>query len=199
MTAGAGSNWPGPPPTGPLLSRGTAASTIWSSLYRRSRRLGERRGHVVNVLVLCPHFAPDVAPTGEVMSRIVVELAARDHHLHVVTALPVVPASCARTRLGRSAGSFRAHDVGTHHPRAPVPHRQAEHPGPRAGVRRLHRARHDRGCATRTKPDVVLAMSPPLTLGTAGWTVAQGPTGAVRLQHPGRVPRRRDRAGPSQR
>ena len=31
----------------------------------------------MNILVLCPHFAPDVAPTGEVMTSIVVELAAR--------------------------------------------------------------------------------------------------------------------------
>ena len=32
----------------------------------------------MNILVLCPHFAPDVAPTGEVMSRIVAELALVD-------------------------------------------------------------------------------------------------------------------------
>ena len=39
-------------------------------------------------MVLCPHFAPDLAPTGVVMTRIVTELAARGHELHVVTALP---------------------------------------------------------------------------------------------------------------
>ena len=42
----------------------------------------------MNILVLCPHFAPDVAPTGEVMTSIVTELAARGHRLHLVTALP---------------------------------------------------------------------------------------------------------------
>src|SRR5205814_8053920 len=42
----------------------------------------------VNVLVLCPHFAPDVAPTGEVITSITTELAARGHQLHVVTSLP---------------------------------------------------------------------------------------------------------------
>ena len=42
----------------------------------------------LRLAVLCPHFAPDVAPTGEVMTRIVLELAARGHELHVVTALP---------------------------------------------------------------------------------------------------------------
>jgi colanic acid biosynthesis glycosyl transferase WcaI len=42
----------------------------------------------VKLGVLCPHFAPDPAPTGEVVTRIVTELAARGHELHVVTALP---------------------------------------------------------------------------------------------------------------
>ena len=31
----------------------------------------------MDLLVICPHFAPDVAPTGEVMTSIVTELAAR--------------------------------------------------------------------------------------------------------------------------
>ena len=42
----------------------------------------------MKLVVLCPHFAPDPAPTGEVMTRIVLELAGRGHELHVVTALP---------------------------------------------------------------------------------------------------------------
>ena len=42
----------------------------------------------LKIAVLCPHFAPDNAPTGEVMTRIVTELAALGHELHVVTALP---------------------------------------------------------------------------------------------------------------
>jgi hypothetical protein len=42
----------------------------------------------MNLLVLCPHFAPDVAPTGEVMTAIAAALADRGHRLHVVTALP---------------------------------------------------------------------------------------------------------------
>ncbi|MFT6391713.1 MAG: colanic acid biosynthesis glycosyl transferase WcaI, partial [Ilumatobacter sp.] len=40
------------------------------------------------VVVLCPHFVPDNAPTGTVMTRIVDELAALGHTVHVVTALP---------------------------------------------------------------------------------------------------------------
>ena len=42
----------------------------------------------MRLVVLCPHFAPDTAPTGRVMTRIVEELAARGHRVDVVTALP---------------------------------------------------------------------------------------------------------------
>src|SRR5688500_4341526 len=45
-------------------------------------------GARVRVVVLCPHFEPDTAPTGVVMTRIVNELARRGHELHVVTSLP---------------------------------------------------------------------------------------------------------------
>lgn len=41
-----------------------------------------------SLVVLCPHFDPDTAPTGRVMTTIVTELAARGHEVHVVTALP---------------------------------------------------------------------------------------------------------------
>lgn len=40
------------------------------------------------IVVLCPHFAPDTAPTGSIMTRIVSELVERGHRVHVVTALP---------------------------------------------------------------------------------------------------------------
>ena len=42
----------------------------------------------MRIVVICPHFAPDTAPTGTVMTRIVAELANRGHELHVVTSLP---------------------------------------------------------------------------------------------------------------
>ncbi|HWJ62668.1 MAG TPA: glycosyltransferase WbuB, partial [Acidimicrobiales bacterium] len=42
----------------------------------------------MNLLVLCPHFAPDVAPTGEVMTQIAKGLTDRGNRLHIVTSLP---------------------------------------------------------------------------------------------------------------
>lgn len=40
------------------------------------------------ILVLCPHFEPDTAPTGIVISRIVHEMTQLGHEVHVVTSLP---------------------------------------------------------------------------------------------------------------
>ena len=42
----------------------------------------------MRLVVVCPHFDPDTAPTGRVITRIVEELAALGHEIHVVTALP---------------------------------------------------------------------------------------------------------------
>ncbi|MBM3816136.1 MAG: hypothetical protein FJW13_03875, partial [Actinobacteria bacterium] len=39
-------------------------------------------------IVLCPHFAPDIAPTGRVMTQLVDEWVALGHEVHVITALP---------------------------------------------------------------------------------------------------------------
>ena len=40
------------------------------------------------VIVLCPHFAPDTAPTGVIYTRLVEELVKQGHTARVVTALP---------------------------------------------------------------------------------------------------------------
>ena len=42
----------------------------------------------MRITVICPHFAPDTAPTGQVITEIVRELQNLGHHIHVVTSLP---------------------------------------------------------------------------------------------------------------
>ncbi len=43
----------------------------------------------MKLLLLCPHFEPDLhAATGEVMTKLVLGLAERDHQITVVTSLP---------------------------------------------------------------------------------------------------------------
>ena len=126
----------------------------------------------MNLVVLCPHFAPDVAPTGEVMTRIAHELVERGHHLHVVTALPwyqrhaIEPGWEGRLVRTEDTGWGRISRV---HPfptdKRNIPARALAFGGFTALATVV-------GGVSR-RPDAVLAMSPPLTLGPAGWSVAR--------------------------
>jgi colanic acid biosynthesis glycosyl transferase WcaI len=127
----------------------------------------------VNITVICPHFAPDVAPTGEVMTSIANELVDRGHRLHVVTSLPW----------------YRSHAVDPGWEGSMVRHEDTEW----GRITRLHPFPTDKSdiparalafggftveavvaaAMGRGHTDVVLAMSPPLTLGLAGWAVAK--------------------------
>lgn len=125
----------------------------------------------MKLAVLCPHFAPDTAPTGEVMTRIVLELADRGHELHVVTALPwyvhhrVEPEWSGRlVRTERTSwGSItRVNPFPTD--KRSIPQRAAAFAAfsVLAGLTGLRGGR----------VDGVLSMSPPLTLGLTGWGVS---------------------------
>jgi colanic acid biosynthesis glycosyl transferase WcaI len=123
----------------------------------------------VNILVLCPHFAPDVAPTGEVMTSITLELAGRGHRIHVVTALPwyehhaLEPGwdgQLLRTQRTSWGQISRVHPFPTD--KRNIPARALAF----GGFTALGTAV---AAASRQRPDVVLAMSPPLSLGPAGW------------------------------
>ncbi len=127
----------------------------------------------MNVTVVCPHFAPDLAPTGDVMTSIAAELVARGHCLHVVTSLPWYQHH--RVEPGWEGRLVRSEDIPWGritrvHPfptdKTNVPARALAFGGSTvlAGLA---------GLLSRTRPDVVLAMSPPLTLGLAGWAVAR--------------------------
>jgi colanic acid biosynthesis glycosyl transferase WcaI len=135
--------------------------------------LGDRP---LRVVVLGPHFEPDTAPTGRVLTRLVTELAARGHELHVVAALPW----------------YRRHAIepgwdGRLVRREPTPWGTIRriHPFPGGDKRDL--ARRAAGFAGFSllagwaglaaggwlrRADAVLAMSPPLTMGVTGRLVA---------------------------
>jgi len=127
----------------------------------------------VNLLVLCPHFAPDAAPTGEVMTSIASELIARGHRLHVVTALPwYVHHRIDEGWTGRLVRHqetdwgriTRVHPFPTD--KRNIPARALAFGGFTALVSAM-------ATTSRPRPDAVLAMSPPLTLGAAGWLAAR--------------------------
>lgn len=135
----------------------------WSPSIRRS----------VDLLVICPHYAPDVAPTGEVMTSIVTELAARGHRLHVVTALPWYrhhridegwEHRLVRTEPTEWGWISRLHPFPTD--KTSIPARALAFGGFTAVAAAV-------GARARFRPDAVLAMSPPLIIGFAGWLAAR--------------------------
>ncbi len=130
----------------------------------------------MRILVLCPHFDPDTAPTGRIMSRIAAEWVARGHQVDVITSVPwyrnhkVEPGWRGRlmhrektswgsiTRLHPMAGADKSNLL----TRAIGFVGFSAH----ALVQGLWQTR-------RARPDLVVAMSPPLTLGLVGTVVAK--------------------------
>ena len=129
------------------------------------------------LVVLCPHFAPDTAPTGVVMTRIVDELVALGHTVHVVTSLPwyrshrIEPGwdgRLARTEQTPWGSITRVH---------PFPGRDKSNLVRRAlgfvaysllaGIYCLRVGGWFR------RSGAVIAMSPPLTLGLTGWVASR--------------------------
>jgi colanic acid biosynthesis glycosyl transferase WcaI len=132
----------------------------------------------LRIAVLCPHFAPDNAPTGEVMTRIVTELAGLGHEVHVVTALPWYRAH--RIESGWEGRWIR---------RETTPWGSITRVNPFPGTDKRNLVRRALGFAGFSvltglaslrggRVDAVIAMSPPLTLGLTGWVthlVRRGP------------------------
>jgi colanic acid biosynthesis glycosyl transferase WcaI len=132
----------------------------------------------LRLLVVCPHFRPDTAPTGEVITRIVDELVARGHTVDVVTALPwygshaIEPGWEGRWVRRETTSWGRITRV------TPFPGDDKRNLLRRAlgflGFSALVGLQSLRG----GRVDAVIAMSPPLTLGLTGWfahLVRRGP------------------------
>jgi colanic acid biosynthesis glycosyl transferase WcaI len=129
------------------------------------------------LLVVCPHFAPDTAPTGVVMTRIVEELVALGHTVHVVTSLPWYRSHRIEAgwqgRLVRSERTAWGSITRVH----PFPGRDKSNLVRRAvgfgafsllaGLCCLRAGGWFRRCGA------VIAMSPPLTLGLTGWVASR--------------------------
>jgi colanic acid biosynthesis glycosyl transferase WcaI len=127
----------------------------------------------MRLTVLCPHFAPDVAPTGEVMTSIAAELVARGHELHIVTALPWYQHH--DIELGWEGQLVRHEDTdwGRITRVHPFPTDKRNIPARALAFGGFTVLAALEGAIARARPDLVLSMSPPLTLGLAGWSVAK--------------------------
>ncbi len=127
----------------------------------------------MKIQVLCPHFEPDSAPTGEFMSAIVNNLGELGHELHVITALPWYREHAVET--GWEGKLTRTEE-------RPWGKITRVHPFPTDKTNIAARAAAFAGFTAiglgtavidRFDPDIVFAMSPPLSLGVAGWLAAK--------------------------
>ena len=126
----------------------------------------------MRLIAVVPHFEPDVAPTGAVATRLIHELAARDHTIDVVTSLPWY-------RDHAIEPGFEGRLV--RHEDTPWGRITRVHPFPAPDKTNLvRRAVAYLGFSSlaalsgRRLPaaDGILAMSPPLTLGVTGRVLA---------------------------
>lgn len=126
----------------------------------------------MKIVVLTPHFAPDLAPTGAVIDRITAELAALGHRIQVITSLPWYREH--RVEPGYEGKLVRRETT-------PWGEIVRVHPFPASDKKSLLR----RGAsfagfsavaaalgARGGRVDGVLAVSPPLTLGIDGWLIS---------------------------
>ena len=126
----------------------------------------------LRILVLCPHYEPDTAPTGEVMTAICEQWIARGHRVEIVTSLPWYrDHSVAEGWSGRLVRTQREPwgRIRRWHPFPADKGRLAARAAAFAGFTALAGAD---AVATAGRCNVVFAMSPPLTLGAAGWAAA---------------------------
>ncbi|GIU85332.1 MAG: glycosyltransferase WbuB [Acidimicrobiales bacterium] len=126
----------------------------------------------MKILVVVPHFPPDLAPTGTVVGRIVDELAGMGHRLHVVTSLPWYrlhdveepwrgrPVRVERTGWGRVTRVW------------PFPTSKEDLRRRAASYAAFTAVVTLAALPPRPSADVVFAMSPPLTLGLSGIVAA---------------------------
>ncbi|MBV9950891.1 MAG: glycosyltransferase family 4 protein [Acidimicrobiia bacterium] len=131
----------------------------------------------MRIAVLCPHFEPDLAPTGVVMTSIVHELASRGHQLHVITSLPWYEHH--RVEDGWTAPGMRGLVRHTDVPWGritrvhPFPTDKTNIPARAVAFGAFTALNGGAALLSRSRPDIILAMSPPLTLGPAALPVAR--------------------------
>ena len=127
----------------------------------------------MNITIICPHFAPDTAPTGDVMTRLVGEFSRLGHCMHVVTTLPW----------------YRNHSVepqwrGKWIRRERTDWGRITRIHPFASPDRINLLSRAVGFLTfafvaalasvfAPRTDLILIMSPPLTLAPAGWIASK--------------------------
>lgn len=127
----------------------------------------------MRLVILPPHFEPDLAPTGIIWTRIVNELAGRGHEIEVVTSLPWYRDH--RVEAGYGGRLVRRED-------RPWGRITRIDPFPTADKTDLVRRALSFGGFSALagifglrgpRVDAVIAVSPPLTLALSGWAIGK--------------------------
>lgn len=127
----------------------------------------------MRIQIVCPHFEPDVAPTGLVISEIVRGLVAQGHTVDVVTSLPWYASHAVdEAWKGRIVRTERT-AWGSISRVYPFPTNKRNIAARAAGFGGFTALVGLCSLFKRRRPDVVLAMSPPLTLGLAAWCTSR--------------------------
>lgn len=129
------------------------------------------------IVVLVPHFAPDTAPTGEVITRIVDEFIAAGRRIHIVTALPWYRSHAIEDgwtgRLVRRERTAWGSIIRVH----PFPGKSKSNLLRRAigfaGFSAIAGLCTLFAGGIHRRPAAIISMSPPLTLGLTGWLAAR--------------------------
>lgn len=121
----------------------------------------------MRIQIVCPHFEPDVAPTGVVISEIVRGLVSRGHEVDVVTSLPWYSSHAVdeawKGRLVRAETTAWGSITRVY----PFPTNKRNILARAWGFGGFTALAGLCSLLKRSRPDVVMAMSPPLTLGLA--------------------------------
>ncbi|MDH3294219.1 MAG: glycosyltransferase family 4 protein [Acidimicrobiia bacterium] len=127
----------------------------------------------MKLLLLCPHFEPDLhAATGEVMTKLVKGLADRGHHITVVSSLPWYHGHRVAEEWRGRPWRTETTDWGRILRCWPFPTTKNNIPARALGF--LGQTTLATALAATTGDhDVVMGMSPPIFLGDAAWVMAK--------------------------
>ena len=127
----------------------------------------------MKIQVICPHFEPDSAPTGEFMTAIVNNLGEMGHELHVVTAPPWYRHHAVEEGWAGKLTQTEQRAWGEITRVHPFPTDKTNIAARAAAFSGFTAIGLGSAVTDRFSPDVVFAMSPPLSLGVAGWLAAK--------------------------
>lgn len=127
----------------------------------------------MRIQIVCPHFEPDVAPTGLVISEVVRGLVSRGHEIDVVTSLPWYLAHAVDEAWKGRIISSETTPWGSITRVYPFPTNKRNILARTFGFAGFTALACLCSLAKRRRPEVIMAMSPPLTLGLAAWLTAR--------------------------